>query len=295
MSRRPDDPRDYPETPRQPVDREDLHGRHRDQHPASWTPSASLTLPRCDERQSVRCNGRSYRLRGSETELLATIGAFRIVPETALQGDTSVRTNDLRSLSEQGLIERRTIVINNQAEAVIVLNAAGRALLEEHRIKESAAPTQEYYDGFVKPRELAHDAQLYHLFQTEASRLEAEGARVTKVVIDYELKRDYHTFVSRQENARPDIAATNARRLFAEQNDLPFVSGRIQFPDVRIEYESEDGRECHRDLELATEHYSRSQIGGKQRAGFRVYRAVGAGSSSGRGTPGDPHHLEWLR
>jgi hypothetical protein len=122
------------------------------------------------------------------------------------------------------------------------------------------------------------------LFHTEASRLEAEGAQVTKVVLDYELKREYHTFVARQENARPDIAATNARRIFAEQNDLPFLSGRIQFPDVRIEYESEDGRECHRDLELATEHYSRSQIGGKQRAGFRVYRAAGAGANSGRGT-----------
>src|SRR3954447_10041746 len=164
MSRRPDDPRDAPETPRQPVDREDLHGRHRDHHPTAWTPSAGLTLPCSDERQSVRCEGRSYRLRGSETELLATIGVFRIVPENAVQGDAAVRSNDVRSLSEQGLLERRTIVINNQAEGVVVLTGAGKALLEEHRIKESVAPTQEYYDGFVKPRELAHDAQLYRLF-----------------------------------------------------------------------------------------------------------------------------------
>src|SRR3954466_12086700 len=116
MSRRPDDPRDEPATPRQPVDREDLHGRHRDQHPTAWTPSADLTLPRGDERQSVRCEGRSYRLRGSETELLATIGVFRIVPENAVQGDPAVRSKDVQSLSEQGLLHRRTIVINNQAE-----------------------------------------------------------------------------------------------------------------------------------------------------------------------------------
>ena len=54
----------------------------------------------------------------------------------------------------------------------------------------------------------------------------------------------------------------------------------------------------HRDLELATEHYSRSQLGGKQSAGFRVYRAAGArgaGASKPGGSPIDPHHLEWLR
>src|SRR3954469_18610952 len=124
MSRRPDDPRDQPGTPRQLIDREDLHGSHRDQHPAAWTPSAALTLPRSDERQCVRCEGRSYRLRGSETELLATIGVFRIVPENAVQRDAAVRSNDVRSLSEQGLLERRTIVINKRAEAVVVLTGA---------------------------------------------------------------------------------------------------------------------------------------------------------------------------
>jgi hypothetical protein len=67
---------------------------------------------------------------------------------------------------------------------------------------------------------------------------------------------------------------------------------------VRVEYETPDGRLERRDLELATEHYSRSQLSGKQTAGFRVYRASGArGAGAGRkgGTPTDPHHLEWLR
>jgi hypothetical protein len=51
----------------------------------------------------------------------------------------------------------------------------------------------------------------------------------------------------------------------------------------------------HRDLELATEHYSRSQLAGKHTAGFHVYRAAGprgAGASKPGGTPTDPHHLE---
>lgn len=295
MSRRPHDTRDQPELQRQPADRQVPRGGPRDQRPHAWTPAAGLTLPRSDDRQSVICQGRTYHLRESETQMLATIGTFRVVPEGALQAPERTRSADLRSLVEQGVLERRTIVINGQPEPVVVLSRAGRALLEEHRNKESTEPTQEYYDGFVKPRELAHDAQLYRLFQTEASRLEAEGARVKKAILDYELKREYQTFLNRQDDARPDVAAAEARRTFAEAHDLPFISGRIQFPDVRIEYESEDGRECHRDLELATEHYSRSQIGGKQRAGFRVYRAVGAKGREGRGAATDPHYLEWLR
>ena len=39
-------------------------------------------------------------------------------------------------------------------------------------------------------------------------------------------------------------------------------------PDLRIEYETPDGRLEHRDLELVTEHYSRGQLAGKTRAGF---------------------------
>jgi hypothetical protein len=250
-------------------------------------------LPRSDERQQVICEGRTYRVRGSETELLATVGAFRVVPENELQRDASERSADVRSLSEQGLLERRTIVINHQPEAVLVLSQTGKTLLEEYRGNDSDTRGQEYYAGFVKPRELAHDAQLYRLFQTEADRIESEGGRVKRVVLDYELKREYHAFVHR--HGREGIDADAARRMFAEANELPFAGGRLQLPDVRIEYETEDGRECHRDLELATEHYSRSQLAGKQRTGFRVYRAVGAGASGGRGTPTDPHHLEWLR
>ncbi len=47
----------------------------------------------------------------------------------------------------------------------------------------------------MKPRELSHDAQLYRLYQAEAGRLEDEGGRITRVVLDYELKREYQTFL----------------------------------------------------------------------------------------------------
>jgi hypothetical protein len=61
----------------------------------------------------------------------------------------------------------------------------------------------------------------------------------------------------------------------------------IELPDVRIEYEDRDGVAQQRDLEPATEQYSRSQLSGKQSAGFRVYRAVAARGASAGGTGWD--------
>lgn len=64
-----------------------------------------------------------------------------------------------------------------------------------------------FYAGLVKSRELAHDAQLYHLFEVERAKLEYEGSRVTRVVLDYEFKRDYHAFVHRQRATGVDVNA----------------------------------------------------------------------------------------
>ena len=50
-------------------------------------------------------------------------------------------------------------------------------------------------------------------------------------------------------------------------------------------------------VELVTEHYSRSQLAGKAKAGFVTYRSGGrptGGEARTGGTPYDPHYLEWL-
>ena len=203
---------------------------------------------------------------------------------------------DIRALLDEGLVEARTIVINHAPERVLVLSRSGQDVLEAHRQPGTPGEAQRYYSGLVKPRELAHDAQLYRLFETERRQLEDGGGRITRVVLDYELKRDYHAYVHRQRSA--GVEPEEARGAFARDRDLPLSNGRIELPDVRIEYETVDGLAAYRDLELATEHYSRSQLSGKQAAGFRVYRAAGArGGTAGRrgGTPSDPHLLEWLR
>ena len=221
----------------------------------TWSPADGLTLPRTPDRQAVALERDRYRLRESETELLATVGAFRVVPERELTADRGDERNgtgdrpsdgDVRSLVDQGLIETRTIMINNTPERVVVLTTEGRDLLEAHREprEERDEPDQRYYAGLVKPRELAHDAQLYRMFEIERERLEAEGARITRIVLDYELKSEYHAFVHAQRQA--GVSANDARREFADTHDLPFRRGHIALPDVRIEYDSPDGDRLHR-------------------------------------------------
>ena len=265
-------------------------------------PMDRVALPRGDQRQPIALRDRTYRLRGSEARILATVGTFRVVRADDLQAMRTSRdawTGDLRSLLDQGLVETRTVDINHHATAVVVLTSDGVSLLEAHRDHaDDGRRSQQFHAGLVKPREVAHDAQLYRLYQAEAARIHDEGGRVVRVVLDYELKHDYQTFLNRAD--RPDDATTDDdRRAFAASRGLPIVDGHLALPDLRVEYETEDGRLAYRDLELVTEHYSRGQLASKAQAGFTCYRAAGAGrgrggSSKTGGTPFDPHHLERL-
>ena len=93
-------------------------------------------------------------------------------------------------------------------------------------------------------------------------------------MLDYELKRDYQQFLNRED--RDDDVDLHADRLaFADAHDLTVVDGHLELPDLRIEYETDDGRTEYRDVEFVTEHYSRGQLAGKARAGFACYRAAG--------------------
>jgi hypothetical protein len=264
-------------------------------------PMDRLTLPRGQDRQHVEVRGHVYRLRESESRILATVGTFRVVRADDLQTMRSSRdawTGDLRSLGDQGLVHTRTVDVNRQSTAVVVLTRTGRDLLDTHR-SPSDGRAQTFHSGLVKPREIGHDSQLYRLYQAEAARISGEGGRVSRVVLDYELKREYQTFLNRP--SRPEDAnRADDIEAFAAAAGLPIIDGHLELPDLRIEFETVDGRLDFRDVELVTEHYSRGQLAGKSAAGFSLYRAAGAGrrrGSSARtgGTPFDPHHLVWLR
>ena len=256
----------------------------------------ALDTPERDVRQQVQGpRGRDYQLRESEWRTLETVGTFRVVAATDVVGlarDESVTRADLRHLSDVRLIQQKTAIVDHAATRLVVLTRDGKALLEQYRADRQQPEQQRFYAGFVKPRELAHDAQLYRAYKAERARIESDGGRVSRVVLDYELKRDYQTFLNRSD--RPAEATLSAdREAFAQAHGLPIVDDHLELPDLRLEVELADGSRDVRDIEVVTAHYSRGQLAGKVKAGFALYRA-GGGTTRG-GTPYDPRGLEWLR
>ena len=251
-----------------------------------------------DARDSARRREGQYRPNESELRTLATVGTFRIVPVrdlSAMRGHARDGAN-VRRLVQAGLLERESLTIAGRSTPVVALSQEGLRALEASHREEHQDRRQEYHAGFVKPREANHDAQLHAVYEAEAKRIEADGGRPVRVVLDYEIKRDYQTYLNRKDRPEGETPQ-DARETFAAAYRLPVVDGHLELPDLRIEYETADGRLDVRDLELVTEHYSRSQLAGKAKAGFTAYR-TGSRAASGNartgGTPYDPHYLEWL-
>ena len=250
-----------------------------------------LDLPRGTTRRPVRDRDRSIALRESEVRMLATTGAFRVVVASDLRdqrGRPADATNgELRSLREAGLVETRPYVIGRDRATLVTLTERGRELLERHRRPDCERPSQTYYAGFVKPRELSHDAHLYRAYERASERLKEKGAVVTRVVLDYELKRDYQRFLQdlKRERRRQEQDTDGAAQVaeWAASRDLPVVDGHVHFPDVRIEYERPDGERKVEDVEVVTPHYRGAYAAAKGRTGFTSYRiSTGLGGRGGR-------------
>lgn len=265
-----------------------------------------LDLPRGLEREHVHTHGHDDYLRGSESRALATIGAFRVVAADDLRDDFDragdVRHGDLERLREGGLIEVVAPLERGERTAMVTLTERGRDVLESHRSRGGGS-SQTFYAGAVKSRELSHDAQVYRAYLRAAERLQAEGARIDRVVLDYELKRDYQRFLQERNRGRSDSDGRPDRtrdeiRAWAEEHQLPVVNDRVQFPDVRIEYERPDGRRDVEDVEVTTVHYRGARAAAKAQAGFTRFRgssprAGGRAGGSGKGSaPFDPHAAE---
>lgn len=266
-----------------------------------------LDLPRGLERERVHVHDHEYELRGSEVRTLATVGTFRVVRVDDLR-DTRSRSHDLwhgdlGRLRKGGLI--RTVAPfdrgpDHSRTTLITLTARGRALLESHRSRHYE-PRQAFYDGMVKPRELSHDAHLFRAYLRAAERLHQRDARIHRVVLDYELKRDYQRFLQERnrDQSASDGRPTRTReeiRDWAFGHDLPMVDERVQFPDFRIEFERADGRREVEDVEVTTPHYRGAHAAAKARSGFTRFRAggsrVGGRVSRGGGRTPDPHLAE---
>lgn len=250
-----------------------------------------VDLPSGPKREVVRGRDREYTLRGSETRTLATVGSFRVVPTRQLRDHNNTaahdRSADVRHLRDQGLIE--TVHVPGHRDSVVVLTKEGRDLLERHRDTHSE-PAQSFYAGLKRTRELEHDAQIYDAYSQAAERLQERDARINRVALDYELKRDYQKWLHEHDGERDDYDGHHDRtddeiRTWAAEHDLPYFDDQVHFPDLRIEYEEPDGRRDHEDIEVLTIHYRGSHASAASRSGFSCYGAATARTGGRRPDP----------
>ena len=244
-------------------------------HPDRQQPEArerSVLKPeREDSPRAYYVRDREYLLRESEVRTLSELGRFRVLAPSDLTkhgyaGDSARMERDIRRLKQQSLLSERTLEISGKKTLrVLTLTKQGAKLLRKtNRLPDE----QEIYHGLVKPREAKHDADLYRLYQKEASRIERAGGKPLRVILDYELKRDlYRDLVA----LGPQKDDPDAKELIAEKHHLHAVNGKIPLPDLRIEYENATGELNRVDLELATRHYRPRGLAAKARAGFSLY------------------------
>jgi DNA-binding PadR family transcriptional regulator len=235
------------------------------------TPETPKTEARVVEpRKPYEYRSRTYTLRSSEIDVMTDIGKFRAVAAKDLEefiyrGDRKHMEADLTNLRKQRLISEREIPHEDRSpRRLLALTEEGRRLL----IATKTVPKrQAIYDGFTKPREAHHDADLYRLYQRGRDRVNREGGKNIRVILDSELKKILYRDLARPQTADSETAKSD----IAERHGLREVRGRIPVPDLRIEYETPDHETTRIDLELATEHYRFKNIAQKVRAGFSIY------------------------
>jgi hypothetical protein len=197
------------------------------------------------------------------------IGKFRTVAVDDLgrfhyQENLSRMKYELRALEIRGLIRRRQVRVPRGSLQVVFLTKQGKRMLDKER-KESRNGIQlarRIYAGLVKPAEISHDAAIYRMYQLEAAEIRIQGAKIRRVVLDYELKKRVYSPLAKARNLPPEEFRKRQQEV-AQMNGLIVVEGKIPLPDLRIEYETSEGERSKVDLELATGHYKTSQLAEK--------------------------------
>jgi hypothetical protein len=258
--------------------------RDLDEHDPREALMRGLDLPRGDEREPVVDRDRVYELDGEDGRALAAVGAFRIVPEH----DLDIPHDTLENLLDQRLVE---LVDLGDSDRGLTLTTEARDLLDSHSMERDREPSQAFYAGASRSREVDHDSNLYATFRQEEARLRDEhpDLEIRRVILEHDLKREYQEFLQDHNRNRSDSDGRPGRdenevRDWAREHDLPYFDDQVHFPDYRIEYEV-DGRELHQDVELFTSHYRGAHAASRGKTGFRIYVVA----TRGRGGRSGPH------
>jgi len=234
-------------------------------------PQAALRKER--DRSHYTDRARTYSLRLSEIYTLTEVGKFRVVgvedlATLAYNGDRERAQSDLRNLARQGLVEERgTSPLKKESRRVLTLTEQGQRLIRRHGF---VSEDQAIYSNLVKPKETDHDADLYRMYHKAADEIELKGGKVLGVQLDYELQEKLYQRLGRAQ-ARGQGETQRLKETFARDLHLPVVHGKVSFPDLRIEFATQENETARLDLELATRHYHAGHIAEKARAGFQLY------------------------
>jgi hypothetical protein len=212
----------------------------------------------------------------AERAVLNDVGRFRTVAVADLeqaryQGHRSLLDRDVNRLVAMGLLERRTVALDARGKTgtFLALTRRGKLLLKRSSSNQGE-DTQALYHGFVKPREIVHDAGVYRMYLAEAERIEREGGRVRRVILDFELKKRAYSPLAKAHDL-PPLEYAERQHEIAKENGLQVIDGHLVLPDLRVEYEDAQGVARRVDLELATRNYRAAHIRSKAAAGFKVY------------------------
>ena len=242
-------------------------------HPDLSRDERQLALLRERDRENYMARDKCYSLRPSEIQTITEVGKFRVVgiedlANFAYAGDRSRMQSDLRNLKEQGLVvERGTSVLKKESRQVLTLTKQGQRLIRRHGFLPE---DQAIYSGLVKPKEADHDADLCRMYRKAAEEIERKGGKVLQVQLDYELKEKLYQRLGRAQ-ARNHRETQRLKESLAHDLQLPVVHGKVSFPDLRIEYTTQEMEIARVDLELATRHYHAGHLAEKARAGFQLY------------------------
>jgi len=213
----------------------------------------------------------AYSLRESELQTLIEVGSFRAVAAEDLGrigygGDAKRMEREIRRLRPQLLLTEKVVRADrNKTMRLFALTRRGARLA---RSSGAVPEGQAIYHGFVRPRDAKHDADLYRMYHAYAEKIAQSGGRISRVILDYELKRG----VNRELAAlSPEQQTDEARKRIAGRHGLAFVDGKIPVPDMRVEYDTAEMEHRHTDLELATRSYGARALAEKAKAGFLLY------------------------
>jgi hypothetical protein len=247
------------------------NSRQRTESPDRQPEAKRHTGKRNDDRQS------RHDLTSTQRELMMDVGRFRIValPDLArahYRGNYGALERDLVQLADRNLMERHSVALNHRRSVlhVVALTRNGKSLLQQRHETCATGRSQAIYAGIVKPREVAHDAMIYRMYQAEAAHIKRSGGTVRRVLLDYELKKRVYSPLAKGHEL-PAMEYARRQRQIADENGLKVVNGRMVLPDLRIEYETAQGELAKVDLELATRNYRGSHLKPKVQAGFKVY------------------------